>query len=55
MNRNRCLLCHQWHPWRLLCEDCAAKLERGVWWAVALVIPAGVGVLTWLAVREAMR
>jgi hypothetical protein len=51
MNRNRCLLCGEWHPWRLLCDRCIDRLERGLWWSIAALIPVMAGVVTWLVVR----
>jgi hypothetical protein len=55
MNRNRCLVCNEWHPYRLLCDRCIERLERGLGWAIVAAIPLGVGVLTWVVLKEVTR
>ena len=55
MNRNRCLFCNGWHPYRLICDQCLDRIEAAIPWAIAAWLALGAGVLTWLVVREGAR
>ena len=55
MNRNRCLLCNAWHPYRLICDQCLDRIEAAIPWAIAAVIPLWAAVVVWLVLREGAR